>query len=128
MRFMTIVKGTKSVGAPPKALMDAIAQLGVEAVQAGTLIQTGGLSSTADGARVMVSKSKVTVIDGPFAEAKEVIGGYAVFELRSKREAIEQAVRFMELHKQLWPEWEGEAEVRQMSEWQDFSHADGHRA
>ena len=122
MRFMTIVKGTKSLGAPPKALMDAIAQLGVAAVQAGTLIQTGGLSSAADGARVTISKNKVTVTDGPFAEAKEVIGGFAVFELPSKREAIEQAVRFMELHKQHWPEWEGETEVRQLTEWQEYPH------
>jgi hypothetical protein len=56
----------------------------------------------------------VTVTDGPFGETKEVVGGYAQFELKSKEEAIESAVRFMELHKKHWPDWEGETEVRQM--------------
>jgi hypothetical protein len=56
----------------------------------------------------------VTVTDGPFTEAKEVVGGYAQFELASKQEAIEGAVRFMELHKKHWPGWEGETEIRQM--------------
>jgi hypothetical protein len=125
MRFMTIVKGYNSVGVPPKALMDAIGKLGAEAVEAGTLIQTGGLAPTADGAKVQISNHNITITDGPFTEAKEVIGGYAVFELKSKQEAIEQTVRFMELHKQLWPEWEGETEVRQMIEWQHFPRTDG---
>jgi hypothetical protein len=122
MRFMTIVKGYKPSGPPPQALMDAIGKLGAEAIRAGTLIQTGGLASTADGARVQLSDDRITVTDGPFTEAKEVIGGYAVFELRSKQEAIEQTMRFMELHKRHWPGWEGETEVRQMSEWQDFGN------
>ena len=56
----------------------------------------------------------VTVTDGPFTEAKEVVGGYAQFELKSKEEAVKSAVRFMELHKKHWPGWEGETEVRQM--------------
>jgi hypothetical protein len=54
------------------------------------------------------------VTDGPFTEAKEIVGGYAQFELKSKEEAIEGAVRFMELHKKHWPGWEGETEIRQM--------------
>ena len=72
------------------------------------------------GARVRLSGGKVTVIDGPFTEAKEVIGGYAQFELKSKQEAIESAVAFMELHKKHWPGWEGETEVRQMFEPGEF--------
>jgi len=60
------------------------------------------------------------VIDGPFTEAKEIIGGYAQFELKSKEEAIEGAVQFMELHKKHWPGWEGETEVRQMFGPDDF--------
>jgi hypothetical protein len=63
----------------------------------------------------------VTVTDGPFTEAKEVVGGYAQFELKSKKEAVDAAVRFMELHKQHWPGWEGETEVRQMWEPGDFA-------
>ena len=63
-----------------------------------------------------LSGGKVTVTDGPFTEAKEIIGGYAQFELKSKEEAVQAAVRFMELHKKYWPGWEGETEVRQMLE------------
>ena len=112
MRFMMIVKSAERSGPPPKALMDAIAKLAEEATKAGQMIESGGLASTATGARVRLSGGKVTVTDGPFTEAKEVFGGYAVFELKTKKEAVERAVGFMELHKQLWPEWEGETEVR----------------
>jgi hypothetical protein len=72
------------------------------------------------GARVRLSGGKLSVIDGPFAEAKEVIGGYAVFELSSKEEAIEAGKRFMDLHKEHWPGWEGETEIRQVFEAPDF--------
>ena len=68
-----------------------------------------------------VSGGKLNVIDGPFTEAKEVVGGYAQFELKSKQEAIDGAVRFMELHRKHWPGWEGEAEVRQIFGPEDFA-------
>jgi hypothetical protein len=114
MKFMMIVKHAENQGPPPQALMEAIAKLADEAVQAGIMLGNGGLRPTASGARVRLSGGRVTVIDGPFTEAKEVVGGYAQFELQSKEEAVESAVRFMELHKQYWPGWEGETEVRQM--------------
>ena len=114
MRFMMIVKHAESQGLPPKELMDAIAKLSEEAVHAGTMLGSGGLGPTALGARVRLSGGKLTVTDGPFTEAKEVVGGYAQFELKSKEEAIEGALRFMELHKKHWPGWEGETEIRQM--------------
>jgi len=114
MRFMMIVKSAEKWGFPPKQLMDAIGKLSEEAVKAGTMIGNGGLLPTAKGTRVRLSGGQVTVIDGPFTEAKEVVGGYAQFELKSKEEAIEGAKRFMELHKQHWPGWEGETEIRQM--------------
>jgi hypothetical protein len=120
MRFMMIVKHSEKQGPPPKALMDAIAKIAEEESKSGKLLGNGGLTSTAQGARVRLSGGKVTVTDGPFAEAKEIIGGYAQFELKSKEEAIESAVGFMELHKQHWPGWEGETEVRQMFEPGDF--------
>jgi hypothetical protein len=121
MKFMMIVKHSENQGPPPKELMDAIAILAEEEVKAGTMLGNGGLGPTAHGARVRLSGGRVTVTDGPFAEAKEVIGGYAQFELKSKEEAVESAVRFMELHKKYWPGWEGETEVRQMFEPEDFA-------
>jgi hypothetical protein len=66
------------------------------------------------GGKVALRNGQVVVTDGPFAEAKEVIGGFAVFEVKSKEEAMKEAVRFMELHKKHWPGWEGETEVRQI--------------
>lgn len=120
MRFMMLVKHPENQGPPPKALMDAIGKLGEEASKSGKMLGSGGLAPTAQSVRVRVSGGQVRVIDGPFTEAKEVIGGYAQFELKSKEEAIESAVQFMELHRKHWPEWEGETEVRQMFGPEDF--------
>jgi hypothetical protein len=119
MRYMMIVKHAEQQGPPPKALIDAIVKDGEEAAKSGTMLGSGGLCSTAQGARVRLSGGKVTVIDGPFTEAKEIIGGYAQFEMKSKQEAVEAAVRFMELHKKYWPGWEGETEVREMMDPKD---------
>jgi len=121
MRFMMIVKHAERQGPPPKELMDAIAHPRRKEVKAGTMVGSGGLGPTALGARVRLSGGRVTVTDGPFTEAKEVVGGYAQFELKSKEEAVESAVRFMELHKKYWPAWEGETEVRQMFGPEDFA-------
>jgi hypothetical protein len=116
MRFMMIVQhAEKNSGPPPKELGDAITKIAEEATKAGEMIESGGLASTATGTRVRISDGKLTVTDGPFAEAKEVFGGYAMFELKSKEEAIKRAVQFMELHKQHWPGWNGVTEVRQVT-------------
>ena len=121
MRFMMFVKHAENSGPPPKALMDAIASLGEEAVKAGTMLGSGGLAPTAQSTRVRVSNGQLTVTDGPFTETKEVVGGFAQFELKSKEEAIEGAVRFMELHKKYWPGWEGETEIRQIFGQEEFA-------
>jgi len=101
--------------------MEAIAKLSEEAVNAGTMVASGGLAPTAASTRVRLSGGKVTAIDGPFTEAKEVVGGYAVFDLKSKEEAIEGALHFMELHRKYWPGWEGETEVRQIFGPEEFA-------
>jgi hypothetical protein len=116
MRYMMIVKSAEKWGFPPKELMEAIGKLAEDGVKSGIMLGSGGLLPSAQGARVRVEKGKVTVIDGPFTEAKEVVGGYAQFQFKTKEEAIESARKFMELHRQYWPGWEGEAEVRPMFE------------
>src|SRR6202521_1759292 len=122
MKFMMLVKHPeKNSSPPPKELMDAIDKLSQEAVKSGTMLGSGGLAPTAQSTRVRLSGGKLTVIDGPFAETKEVVGGYAQFELKSKEEAIEGAVRFMELHRKYWPEWEGEMQIRQIFGPEDFA-------
>jgi hypothetical protein len=80
------------------------------------LVETGGLFPTAMGARVRLAGGKLTTTDGPFSEAKEVVGGYAVYNVKSKDEAIRWTTRFMDLHKEHWKGWQGEAEIRQIFE------------
>ena len=121
MRYMMIVKAAENQGPPPKAVMEAIDKLSEDASKAGTMLGGGGLGPTGLGARVRLSGGKVTVTDGPFTEAKEVVGGYAQFEFNSNQEAIESAKKFMELHKKHWPGWEGETEVRQLFGPEDFA-------
>src|ERR1700683_3378674 len=100
MRFMMMVKHAENSGPPPKELMDAIASLGEEAVKAGTMLGSGGLAPTAQSTRGRVSKGQLTVTDGPFTEAKEVVGGYAQFELKSKGGGIKGGGAFIGFSKQ----------------------------
>src|SRR5262245_10812799 len=115
MRHMTIVTPTQPFGVPTPALLQAIGKLAEEATKAGVFVETAGLAPTAEGSRVRLSNGKISVTDGPFTEAKEVVGGYAIFDVKSKEEVMEWTRRFMELHKKHWPDWEGETEVRQMA-------------
>jgi hypothetical protein len=120
MRYIIILKGTQPAGPPPEGLMSAIMDLGAEATASGELLDTAGLASSASGARVSVAGGELSVMDGPFAESKEFIS-YAIYEVRSKEEAVEWASRFMQLHVDLWPGWEGESEVRKIMGPDDFS-------
>lgn len=114
MRFMMMVKAAENSGMPPKALMDAMEKLTQDAAKNGTMVMGGGLAPTAQSNRVRLSSGKISVIDVPFTESKEVIGGFAIMDLKSKEEALEVAKHFIDLHRQHWPGWEGESEVRQM--------------
>jgi hypothetical protein len=114
MRYMIMVKSRETYAPPPQSLMDAIAKLGAEAGQKGVLVEIGGLMPTALGAKVSLTQGRLTVTDGPFTEAKEVIGGFGVYELKTKQDAIYWTERFMALHQEHWPEWEGECEIRQV--------------
>jgi len=120
MRFMAMVKACKDYEAgqaPNPALDAAIMKLAEESFRSGVMVEMGGLLPTAMGARVRVSGGKLTVVDGPFAEIKELIGGYAILQVKSKEEAIEHTRRFMQLHVDvLGKEYEGECELRQMFE------------
>ena len=119
MRYLVILKGTQPAGPPPEGLMDAIMQLGAEATSAGALLDNAGLAPSSSGARVTVAGGELSVMDGPFAEAKEYIS-YAVYDVRAKEEAVEWASRFMRRHLDLWPGWEGESEVIKIFGPEDF--------
>ena len=118
MRFMMIVKADPSyeAGRPPDpAMMAAIGKLSEEMTNAGVLVQSGGLLPSSKGARVRASEGKLTVTDGPFAETKEIIGGFAILEAASKEEAIRLGKQFMQVHVDvLGPSYEGTLEVRPM--------------
>ena len=120
MRFMMLVKGNTDyeAGKPPSpALLEAIGKASEAQAAAGILVEAGGLLPSAAGALVRVERGKVKVIDGPFAEAKELIGGYAILRASSKEEAIEMGRGFMQLHVDvLGPEFSGELEIRQLYE------------
>jgi hypothetical protein len=113
MRYMMLLSGTSPATAPPPALFEAIMKLGGEATEAGVLLDTAGLLPSEAGARVAVAGGKVTVTDGPFTESKELIS-YALYDVRSKDEAIEWASRFVRLHRDMWPGWEGQTDILQV--------------
>jgi len=119
MRYIVLLKGTQ-LSDPPPALMDAIMKLGAEAGEAGAMIDNAGLAPSAAGARVQLSRGDLSVMDGPFAEAKEFLS-YAIYDVRSKEEAVEWASRFMQVHAEHAPGWEGEAEVLKIFGPEDFA-------
>ena len=112
MRFMFIVTHPGPPGNPTPELMEAMHKLADREIKAGRMIDSGGLMPVARGAQVKITDGKLSVVDGPFVETKELIGGYAIFELRDKEEAIAAAVEFMQLHKDHMPGWEGTCELR----------------
>ena len=111
MRVMYLVKSNHP-GPPTPELGAAIGKLTEREVKAGRLLDQGGLMPISMGAEVRIADGKLSLIDGPFVEAKEVVGGFAVFELRDKEEAIAMANEFMQLHRDLMPGWYGTCEVR----------------
>ena len=114
MKYLMLIKHSESYrGEPiPQALMDAMGEFVAESFKSGVLKDTAGLKPTADAFRVRLSKGQLKLIDGPFTEAKEVVGGYALAEFGSRDEAMKMAREFMELHRVHWPAFEGECEVR----------------
>ena len=120
MRYMILLKGTQLAEPPPPGLLEAIMKLGEEATAAGALLDTAGLAPSVAGARVQLSGGHLSVVDGPFAEAKEFIS-YALYQVRSKEEAVEWASRFLRVHQDLWPGWDGDADVLKVFGPEDFA-------
>jgi hypothetical protein len=112
MRFMYFVTHPGSPGSPTPELMEAMHKLADREIKAGRMLDNGGLTPVSMGAQVRIADGKLSVIDGPFVEAKEVVGGYAIFELRDKEEAVAMAKEFMQLHLDHMPGWEGTCELR----------------
>lgn len=118
MKYLTFIRSSESYreSPPPAALMEAMGEFVERSRADGTLVDSGGLLPSSEGARVRLANGRISVTDGPFAEAKEVIGGWAIIDVDSKAEAIRVATEFMELHRKHWPGFEGESEVRAVFE------------
>jgi hypothetical protein len=119
MRFMVIVKATKESEAgvmPDEKLLADMGKFNEELAKAGVLLSAEGLQPSSKGARVRFSGEKRTVIDGPFAETKELIAGYWLWQVKSRQEAIEWAKR----SPNPFPGMESEIEIRQVFEADDF--------
>ena len=124
MRFMMIVKANKDTEAgvmPDEKLLAAMMKYNEELAKAGALLDLSGLQPSSKGARIKFSGGNRTVIDGPFAETKELIAGYWLIQVKSKEEAIEWAKRCPNPHGEAA---EGEIELRPLFELEDFAPSD----
>jgi len=115
MRFLSLIRVEENTGKQPsERLMTEMGKLMTEMTEAGKLLDTAGLAPTAASKRVRLRAGRISVVDGPFAEAKEVVGGYAMLDAASLDEAIALTERFVELH--VADGWEIDCEVRQVFE------------
>jgi hypothetical protein len=114
MKYLSFVRSSEKFrnAQPPAAMMQAMGQLIEKFKSRGALVGTGGLAPSRDGFKMRLENGALTLTDGPFTEAKEVIGGWAVLAADSKSAIVELTTEFMELHRKYWPEFEGECEVR----------------
>jgi hypothetical protein len=112
MRFLSMIRLDENGGqVPSEQLMTDMGKLIEEMTRKGVLIRTAGLRPTAEGARVRLRQGKLSTVDGPFTETKEVVGGFAILEAGSLQEAIELTKRFLKIHGETW---DLECEVRQL--------------
>jgi hypothetical protein len=110
MRYLSLIRIDESTGRKPsERLINDMGKLMDEMMRDGKLIRTAGLRPTSEGFRVRLRDGKLSTLDGPFTESKEVIGGYAVLEASSREEAIELTKRFLRVHGE---DWNLECEVR----------------
>ena len=115
MRYMVFVNMREDIGAPTPALIAAMDEAMAGALVSGVVVDAGGLYSSSASTEFVVRGGQVTTTDGPFAEAKEVVGGYAIIEVRDDDEAGEQGRLMASLHQEHWPAWEGSIHVRQIA-------------
>ncbi len=116
MRYLCFVKMDEAEADPPAALMEAMGEHAGQGFASGRLVDAGGLYGVADAVEFRVSAGHLTVTDGPYAEAKEVIGGWAIIKVDSEEEARAEGQKMADLHLEHWPTWEGAIELRRISE------------
>ena len=115
-RFMGFVRMEEGIGMPPQALFDAMDVFIGEQAEKGIFLDGGGLYGTEDAVNFVVRKGEVSRVDGPYAEAKEVVGGWAIMQYDSLDEAVVGQEEFAQLHATHWPEVSMVATLRQISD------------
>ncbi len=115
-RFMGFVRMEENIGEPPQALFEAMDSYIAEQARLGHFLDGGGLYGTEDAVNFVVRKGETTRVDGPYAEAKEVVGGWALMHYDTVEAAIAGQQEFAELHATHWPECTMVATMRQISE------------
>lgn len=128
MKFMTMVHEThRPTPEPPAELFAAIGALQAKGNAEGSLVEVGGVMPIeASGAIVTLSGGSVTTTDGPYVEARELVGGWAVYDVPDGAAAVTKAEEFLEAHHEAWPGWEGWIEVRAVFEQADTVALDAH--
>ena len=115
-RFMGFVRMEEGIGMPPQALFEAMDAYIGERVAKGNFLDGGGLYGTEDAVNFVVRKGEVTRVDGPYAEAKEIVGGWSLLQYDSLEDAVADQEEFAQLHAKHWPEVTVVATLRQVSE------------
>jgi hypothetical protein len=114
MRYMMFIKHTEDYRGKeiPAGLIEAMGEFIGEYAKQGKFIDGAGLKSSHKGKKVQLRNGQIRVVDGPFTETKELVGGYSIVDVDSDDEALDICRKFMELHQKYWPEFEGESELR----------------
>jgi hypothetical protein len=123
MYYLFLVSSAETDGPPPMALMQEMDKLSERAVANGTMVLNGGLMPTSQSLRLRLKSGKTVLTDGPFTEAKEVIGGFAIMQFATREQAIESLHEFMELHRLYAGDWEGVCEMRPVAAMSDIAAA-----
>ena len=115
MQFLMTVKSDARQTPPTPELMAAIGTLTEKAMKSGVMLQTGGMQMDSAATRMRLAGGKVSAVDGPFAESKELVGGYALVEVKSREEALALAREFLEVHaRAMGPGYAMESEILEM--------------
>ena len=120
MKYLLLIKHSESLRSQtiPEGLMAAMDTFVTAAMKSGIMLDTGGLKPTSEASIVTMRNATLTVTDGPFSESKEIVGGYAMIDVKTRKEAMDLAMQFMELHRIHWPTFEGACEVRPLEDFE----------
>jgi hypothetical protein len=115
-KYMGFVKMAEGIAPPPQALMDAMDVFVGKSIANGNFLDGGGLYGSEDSVNFVIRSGELTQVDGPYAEAKEIVGGWAIMEFESTEAAIENSREMAQLHVDHWPTQDLVITLRQISE------------